>query len=141
MENSIEVKTSAGGVVVNKNGEVLVVNQNGNSWSLPKGHIEDGEEVLTAAKREIYEESGISELELVRELGKYRRTAIDKDGKGEIVSIMKEIIIFYFKTKQMDLKPIDKDNPEAKWVSKDEVSSILTHPKDKEFFLSIKNQI
>ena len=53
---------SAGGVVLNKKGEVLIVNQYGNSWSLPKGHIEEGEEILEAAKREIYEESGIKNL-------------------------------------------------------------------------------
>jgi capsule polysaccharide modification protein KpsS len=35
----------------------------------------------------------------------------------------------------MELKPIDKDNPEAIWVEKDKVSDILTHKKDKEFFL------
>ena len=43
----------ATGVVVNKKGEVVVVNQNHNSWSLPKGHIEKGEDPLAAAKREI----------------------------------------------------------------------------------------
>ena len=49
---------SAGGVVLNKKGEVLVVSQRGTSWSLPKGHIDKGEDALGAAKREIYEESG-----------------------------------------------------------------------------------
>lgn len=58
---------SAGGVVLNKNEEILVVNQNGNSWSLPKGHIDEGEEVLEAAVREIYEESGISKLKFIKE--------------------------------------------------------------------------
>ena len=53
---------SAGGVVLNNKGEILIVNQHGNSWSLPKGHIEEGEEILEAAKRETYEESGIRNL-------------------------------------------------------------------------------
>ena len=53
---------SAGGVVLNKKNEVLVVNQRGNSWSLPKGHIEDGEDKIQTAKREVYEESGINQL-------------------------------------------------------------------------------
>ena len=60
---------SAGGVVLNKNGEVLIVNQHGNSWSLPKGHIEEGEEILEAAKRETYEESGIKNLTYIKDLG------------------------------------------------------------------------
>ena len=35
----------------------MVVNQNHDSWSLPKGHIDEGEDKLTAAKREIFEAS------------------------------------------------------------------------------------
>ena len=70
---------SAGGVVLNGSGQVLVVNQRGNSWSLPKGHIDPGEDALTAARREIYEESGVSELDLVKELGSYEYTRALKD--------------------------------------------------------------
>src|SRR3989344_5541862 len=47
---------SAGGVVVNEKGEVLIVNQNGDSWSLPKGHIDPGETAIEAARREIGDE-------------------------------------------------------------------------------------
>ena len=62
---------TAGGIVLNTDGLVLVVSQNGNSWSLPKGHIDEDEDKLQAARREIYEESGISELELIKELSSY----------------------------------------------------------------------
>ena len=47
---------SAGGVVKNKEGKILVVSQRGTSWSLPKGHIEQGEDALQASRREIQEE-------------------------------------------------------------------------------------
>jgi 8-oxo-dGTP pyrophosphatase MutT (NUDIX family) len=126
---------SAGGVVLNKKGQVLVVNQKSNSWSLPKGHIDDGEDDLTAAKREIYEESGINELVLIKELGSYQRYKIAKDGVGEDKSELKEIHMFLFKTQSEKLAPADKDNPEARWVEKKEVANLLTHQKDKEFFL------
>jgi hypothetical protein len=41
----------------------------------------------------------------------------------------------------MNLKPKDADNPEARWVKKDEVVNILTHQKDKDFFTSILSEI
>jgi ADP-ribose pyrophosphatase YjhB (NUDIX family) len=124
---------SAGGVVLDCRGYVLVVNQRGRSWSLPKGHIEPGEEPLAAARREIYEESGLQELELVRPLGFYSRRKIAKDG-GEDGSEVKILTFFLFRSVQQDLKPIDPDNPEARWVEPAHVASLLTHPKDKEFF-------
>ncbi|HZT58190.1 MAG TPA: NUDIX domain-containing protein [Pyrinomonadaceae bacterium] len=131
---------SAGGVVVNDEGKILVVSQHGTSWSLPKGHIEDGEDELTAARREIYEESGISDLELVAELGSYRRPRLGKDGFEE-GSELKTIHLFLFRTSQTELSPVDVENPEARWVEVGEVAGMLTHRKDKEFFQSIAGSI
>ena len=131
---------SAGGVVLNNKGSVLVVSQRGTSWSLPKGWVEKGETYLEAAKREIYEESGISELSLVKELGSYQRYKIGPDG-GDNLSDLKTIHMFLFKTGQNKLAPLDPDNPEARWVEKEEVADLLTHKKDKEFFRNVMSQI
>lgn len=131
---------SSGGIVLNEEGKVLVVNQNSNSWSLPKGHIDSGEDALAAAKREIYEESGIKELEFVKELGEYKRYKIALDG-GDDKSELKTIYMFLFKTKEEKLKPIDPGNPEAIWMPKDKVAALLTHKKDAEFFLGIVDKI
>jgi ADP-ribose pyrophosphatase YjhB (NUDIX family) len=133
----VNATITAGGVVLNTKGEVLVVSQHGNSWSLPKGHVESGEDMLTAAVREIKEESGVVELKLVKELGTYERYKIGKDGKGEDGSELKRITLYLFTTEEEDLQPEDPENPEAKWVKKEDVASWLTHPKDQEFFVSI----
>lgn len=127
---------SAGGVVKNKEGKILVVNQRGTSWSLPKGHIEQGEDALQASKREIQEESGITDLTFIKELGTYDRFKIGKDG-GEDTSELKTLHMFLYTTNENNLKPTDPDNPEARWVDAEHVAQLLTHPKDKEFFLKI----
>lgn len=126
---------SAGGVVLNARGEVLVVSQHGTSWSLPKGRIEEGEDALAAARREIYEESGVTSLELVRELGSYERYRLAADG-GEDRSEFKTIYMFLFKTTETRLAPVDAENPEARWVEKEDVAALLTHPLDAEFYTS-----
>jgi len=132
------IKThSAGGVVTNSEGKVLVVSQQGTSWSLPKGHIDPGEDALGAARREIYEESGIRDLEFVRELGSYERHKIGVNG-GDDRSELKVITMFLFRTGETLLKPVDADNPEAKWVEKSKVARLLTHEKDREFFQGVK---
>ena len=119
---------------------VLVVNQNGTSWSLPKGHVDPGEEPLEAAIREIMEESGITELAFLHALGAYGRYKIGLN-TGEDKSEWKVLLFFLFKTNQNELKPQDPHNPEARWVHPDEVEALLTHPKDKAFYKSIRSQI
>lgn len=132
---------TASGVVLCDN-LILVVNQHGRAWSLPKGHVEQDETPLQTAKREIYEESGIKDKDLhfVKELGSYQRYKINKTG-GDDTSEFKTITMFLFTTTEKTLKPSDPDNPEARWVAKDDVAELLTHRKDKEFYLSIVDQL
>ena len=131
---------SAGGVVLDAEGRVLLVSQHGTSWSLPKGHLEGGESPLEAARRELREESGVTRLEFVRPLGSYSRHRLGADG-GEDRSELKTIHLFLFRTEETELQPLDPDNPEARWVEPGSVACLLTHAKDREFFASILKTI
>lgn len=125
---------SAGGIVVGPDGKVVIVNQNGDSWSLPKGHIEQGETEEEAARREIYEETGLNEFEIIKKLGSYERPTIGKGGIGEDKEHIKRITLFLCRTNQTELNPIDPDNPEAAWLLPEEVVAKLHHQKDKEMY-------
>lgn len=136
----MHVSYSAGGVVIGPDLRLAVVSQ-GDSWSLPKGHIDAGENALQAAIREIKEETGITQLELVANLGSYERNQIAKGGKGEVKDSLKHIEIFLFKTNQTELSPEDEHNPEARWCNYDEAIKLLTHTKDVQFLKSVGNVI
>ena len=125
---------SMGAIILNENEEVALVSHTGNIWTLPKGHIEKGEEELVTVKREIFEETGIKDLEFVKKIGSYKRFKISDNGVDEDKSEVKEIHIFLFRTKQKTVKSNDPENPEARWVKKEQVPEMLTHKKDKEFF-------
>jgi len=58
---------AAGGLVRNLEGSYLLIQRN-NRWDLPKGKLEKGETPELAALRETAEETGISELRLIRRL-------------------------------------------------------------------------
>ena len=72
---------TAGGVVYrhNKDGkiEILLIQDAKDRWTIPKGHIEEGETAQQAAEREIGEEAGLNKVEVLGWLGKihfrYRR--------------------------------------------------------------------
>lgn len=131
---------SAGGVVLNARGQVLVVNQNHDSWSLPKGHLEPGETPQQAAEREIREETGVARLRLVRPLGSYERPRLARGG-GDDPSELKTIHLFLFLADDERLSLSDPRHPEARWVDPDEVASLLTHSADRSFFESIRSRL
>lgn len=68
---------SAGGVVVSSTGELVLVllrskrlePDSRSEVRLPKGHIESGESTRQAALREVREESGLSNLKVLADLG------------------------------------------------------------------------
>ncbi|MCP4087561.1 MAG: NUDIX domain-containing protein [Actinomycetia bacterium] len=72
---------TAGGVVYRKGKtgklEILLIQDAKNRWTIPKGHIEDGEKADETAAREIGEETGLTEVKIESWLGKinfrYRR--------------------------------------------------------------------
>lgn len=132
---------AGGGVIVNSKGRIAIVNQNNDSWSLPKGKLEAGEDHLSAARREIYEETGITELKLVKELGDYERYRIGYGGQGEDRATSTHFRMFLFSTNEEKLAPQFPDITGARWAEREKVAGILTHPKDKAFFLSIIDQI
>ncbi|HMI08009.1 MAG TPA: NUDIX domain-containing protein [Flavobacterium sp.] len=69
LKEKIPVQKAGGGLVYNKNGEVLFIFRNG-KWDLPKGGIEKGEEIEYTALREVEEETGVSKLIIGKKLQK-----------------------------------------------------------------------
>ena len=58
---------AAGGLVENGNGRYLFIYRN-NKWDLPKGKIDKKETIIDAAIREVIEETGVSDLIVIKPL-------------------------------------------------------------------------
>lgn len=69
LKEKIPVAKAGGGLVYNKNGEVLFIFRNG-KWDLPKGGIEKHEEIEDTAMREVEEETGVNGLRITNKLQK-----------------------------------------------------------------------
>ena len=79
IEEVVHEITSGGMVYRRNNGkiEILLIKDAKNRWTIPKGHVEEGEEPKETAAREIREETGLQEMQVQNWLGKvnfrYRR--------------------------------------------------------------------
>lgn len=75
---------TAGGIVFRRSSagdvEILLIQDAKDRWTIPKGHIEEGETAQQTARREIGEEAGLKEVEVLGWLGKihFRYRRVDK---------------------------------------------------------------
>ncbi len=61
-----------------RSGEALDVR----SWQMPQGGIDDGEEPLEAAKRELWEETNVRSIELIAELPRWLKYDLPEGARG-----------------------------------------------------------
>lgn len=142
-KKKIGVTRVAGGVVINPEGRIALVEQADGTRSLPKGKVKKGEKPLAAAYREIYEETGIprGKLTLVMELGFYKRCSIGKNGEIDH-RMRKKITIFLFTTEVREL--VSRRKREIRWVrfvSFFDAPPLLTHPEDQAFLRARQREI
>lgn len=114
---------AAGGLVQNKNGEWLFIFRNG-KWDLPKGKIEKGEAIKTAAIREVEEECGITKLSIIKELPSTYHTYFLEEK-----NILKRT--YWFEMKCADtskLKPQTEEGiTDVRWISKNNLTPIYAN--------------
>lgn len=136
-ENVPESHT-AGGVVVRKDGERVLIalaqEKIYEDYVLPKGHVEPGENVVDAARREIAEEVGISDLTLVEKLGVKTRLDFRK-------TEWKITHYFLYITNQVDAVPTHQEQHDTMhWVPLTPVPSFFW-PEQQALLESCKDRI
>ncbi len=119
--NEVVREPTAGGVVFRRNPktkaiEILLIQDAKNRWTIPKGHIEEGESAKETAQREIGEETGLTEVKVLNWLGKinfrYRR-------QQSLVLMTTEIFLVQALNNTDALKPEDWMNG-IKWFPTNE---------------------
>ena len=69
--NNLPLRDGVGIVVLNKSNKIFVgkrIDNPKNFWQMPQGGIDPGEEYLSAALRELKEETGIQSVDLIKEI-------------------------------------------------------------------------
>lgn len=130
---------TAGGIVLGDHGTIAMVRRS-DAWLFPKGHVDEGESDEEAARREIYEETGLSDLEYLDDLGTYERYRIAKDGTDD-PDYLKEIHMFLFAAPAHAALAPAHEVKEARWVSLSRIAEEIGHPKDRAWFVSVFERI
>lgn len=113
---SVVREQTAGGIVFRQPTaggmpEILLIQDAKNRWTIPKGHIEEGEKADATARREIEEETGLKNMKVYAWLGKvdfrYRR-------QSSLVLITMQVYLVEVRDHQQPLKKEDWMN-DIKW--------------------------
>ena len=68
---NLPLRSGVGIIVLNKNNKIFVakrIDNPKNFWQMPQGGIDEGEDYLSAAYRELREETSITKVKLIKEL-------------------------------------------------------------------------
>ena len=93
----------------------------GSHWDFPKGHLEAGEDALTAAARELQEETGIRDARFVPGFTHSMRYFYRKAGEG----MFKVVVYFLADTSTGDVT-LSHEHSGYAWLAYDEAVKRLT---------------
>ena len=137
--NKLPLRIGVGVILLNDKNNVFVgkrIDNPKNSWQMPQGGVDENEDFLQAAKRELEEETGVKSVKLIKELdgwfkydlpeyllgklweGKYR-------GQKQKWFVMK----FLGKSSEINVKTKNPEFFEWKWIELSKLPNIAVHFK------------
>ncbi len=124
MKNEI----SAGGIIItrpNKTLQVLLIRDMNGNWTFPKGVVEYGEKYEDAAKREIFEETGLKNIRIIHMLSPIHYTY---QRHGTIHKTVHYFLFKWFGGEQIKLQK-EEGISDFKWMTMDKAKKIIGYPK------------
>ena len=133
--SELPLRSGVGIIVLNKDNKVFVakrIDNPKNFWQMPQGGVDEGEDFLKAAYRELEEETSIKNVDLIKELdgmityelperllgiiwkGKYR-------GQKQKWFVMK----FVGEDKEINIKTKNPEFLDWKWIKLDQITEVV----------------
>ena len=133
--SELPLRSGVGIVVLNKNDKVFVakrIDNPKNFWQMPQGGVDDGEDFLKAAYRELYEETSIKNVELIKELDGTityelpdRLLGIIWKGKYKGQKQKWFLMRFLGTDKEISIKTKKPEFLEWKWIDIDKITDVV----------------
>ena len=137
-------RLNVGIMVANSVGELLLCKRKGmNSWQFPQGGIDKNEDPLRAAKRELFEETSIKSIEILKEIDGFFEYQLPNNlvgiiWKGKFRGQKQKWFITRFigDEKEINLKTQHPEFIEWKWILPDKLPEVIVNFK-KEMYIKL----
>ena len=138
-KKKLPLRIGVGIILLNHENNVFVgkrIDNPKNSWQMPQGGLDQNENFLQAAKRELEEETGIKSVKLIKELDgwfKYDlpKYLLGKLWKGKYRGQKQKWLVMQFlgKLGEINVKTKNPEFFEWKWIELSKLAEIAVHFK------------
>ena len=144
------MRTGVGIILLNNTNQVFVGKRKdnpGDKWQMPQGGVEDGEDFLTAMKRELHEETGVKNIKIIKEIEQIYEYELPKNligiiWKGKFRGQKQKWFITKFigNENEINLNTKYPEFIEWKWINAEMLPSVIVEFK-KDLYLNLLKEI
>jgi len=135
------MRIGVGIILLNNKNQVFVGKRKdnpGDKWQMPQGGVDDGEDFLTAMKRELYEETSIENIEIIKEISQIYKYELP----GNLIGIIWKgkfrgqkqkwfIVKFLGNKNEINVNTKHQEFIEWKWLDADKLPNVIVEFKKK----------
>ena len=144
------MRNGVGAIILNKENKIFVGKRKDNpidKWQMPQGGLNQGEDYLSAMKRELYEETSIKSIKVIKEIDGYFEYTLPKTlvgiiWKGKYKGQKQKWFIakFFGNEEEINLKTKHPEFIEWKWISPNSLPDVIVDFK-KNLYLKLLEEI
>mgnify|MGYP001482511601 FL=1 len=146
----LPMRTGVGIILLNNENKIFVGKRKDNpvnKWQMPQGGIDNGEDFLTAMRRELYEETSIKNIKIIKEINQLYEYELPKNligiiWKGKFRGQKQKWFIAKFlgNENEINLNTKQPEFIEWKWIDAEKLPEVIVNFK-KNLYLSLLKEI
>ena len=147
---NLPLRSGVGIIVLNRKNKVFVakrIDNPKNFWQMPQGGVDEGEDYITAMRRELLEETGIQNIEIIKEIEKVYQYELPKNlvgiiWKGKYRGQKQKWFITRFlgEEKEINLNTKNAEFVDWKWIEPKLLPKVIVNFK-KDLYLNLLREI